>query len=233
MKTVVFVLTILIYKQIIYGLPLSSKNEIQTENDLNYIKIMREKTKFRDYIEKARNTFDSCHILDSYKDKKISSDAQCIDPSEEEMTINIVRLTLTFKELSGVLDLNSIQNIYKDYIITRKQKIMNSPKCKLLKNVTEFNEMSICPWHTHVISRQNIYPSIISNAVCNCGNCQKINTEKEDVEYKCRPVYRLSPALIRKENCNPITGIYEWTPVLEKISVACVCANTTPKVLFT
>jgi hypothetical protein len=238
MTILIFTFTIIISQ--INCVPISNNTKILSDYELNYIKTMKEKKKFQIYLENARKTFGTCSLLKSYSDKKVSNDGKCVDPNEEEMMINLVRLTLTFKELSGVLDLYSVQEIYKDLIQNKKPKINSSQKngesnCakpQLLNNLTQINEISICPWHTHVISRHNLYPSVISNAVCNCDNCQKINIEKEDVEYKCRPVYKFSPALIRNENCNPNIGIYEWTPMLEKISVACVCANTTPRMYF-
>jgi hypothetical protein len=69
---------------------------------------------------------------------------------------------------------------------------------------------------------------MMSQVKCNCQKCLHFNDEmkKVDANFACMPVYRLSTALIRDENCDSsLKGIYQWKPILEKISVSCVCTR--------
>ena len=218
-------------------------NEIKDE--IKLLKDAKEKTEFTNFINIARKHFGTCGILESYKkiNNKVSSvkTGECADPSETDMMINLVKLTFYFKELSGVLDLDSVQEIYQHLIIQKKPTLLKNTisygetSCYddySDLNMTKINEMAICPWHTKVVTRKDRYPSVVLHTVCNCEKCQRVNTENEDVAYKCQPVYKLSPALIKSHKCNTDTNVYEWIPALEKIAVACVCANTIPRVIF-
>jgi hypothetical protein len=47
-----------------------------------------------------------------------------------------------------------------------------------------------------------------------------------DDTFACMSVNRLPTALICDENCDSsLNGIYQWKPILEKISVSCVCTR--------
>ena len=59
-------------------------------------------------------------------------------------------------------------------------------------------------------------------AVCNCHECDSLNRNIRDFEFSCQPLKKLYPVL-KRGSCDSINRVYEWKPVLEYVSVACMC----------
>jgi hypothetical protein len=231
MKQEIFILLIICLIQIVKIEALDEASNLRDiDDEIKFLKGLREKKEFTNFLTKAHQHFNKSDILQAYQKTKSNSNSKCVDPNEEEMMINLVRLTLTFKELSGVLDLETVREIYKKVIVsdspdTKYLILYGDTRCIEQINSTKINEISVCPWHTTVDLRRNRYPSMVSHAVCSCDKCLGLNSNKVDKQFKCKPVYKLTPALIRDEQCNSITGVYDWKPIIEKIAVSCVCAD--------
>jgi hypothetical protein len=194
------------------------------------------KSLMEELIMEADNLFQKCppkqdflHSIKFHDDRH--KNFKCSDPKPSVMMANYVNMHYLFKDLGGMFDIASVQNVFKKYInldvpITHNQFAFGSKKCNGDSNLTQINEMTICPWHTRIEIRHNRYPYIVTHATCNCGNCLHLTLPKFDAIYKCQPLYRLSPALLRDEKCDPRGGIFEWQPILEAISVTCVCSRS-------
>jgi hypothetical protein len=200
----------------------------------------KEKTLIDDLIKEAQSIFQDCKSergftkpLNKFKTTAIDSKSLCQDPAPSVMLANLVKLQYIFKDLGGLLDIREVQDAFKKYInpfipVTHQPLVFGSQACDSDDmNITQINELSICPWHANVQIRENRYPMMVSHAKCNCQHCLHLNRDaiKLDAQFKCAPVYRLTPALIRDENCDPTVGVYEWKPILEKIAVSCVCSR--------
>ena len=89
---------------------------------------------------------------------------------------------------------------------------------------------NLCPWREEIVHRDNFYPRAIAKKICHCKNCPYLNPDvtKQDVQFKCTPVYTIMPAL-KRGNC--IQGVYEWKKGFDQIPLACVCSQST-KIVF-
>jgi hypothetical protein len=178
-------------------------------------------------------------ILKSMKTKKIikptnhSSNGTCQDPMPAVKHGIFIKFQYIFKDLIGLMDIKDVQQAFNEFIDSsvyeaKNVLIFDSEACDVETNLTKINELSTCPWHTRIEMRENRYPMMMSQVKCNCQKCLHFNDEmkKVDANFACMPVYRLSTALIRDENCDSsLNGIYQWRPILEKISVSCVCTR--------
>ena len=210
-----------------------------TEESVKRIAKLKDKKLIDNLLIEAQAIFNHCSstgdFIKPFSKVKLNSDPKnvCTDPAPAVMLANLVKIQYIFKDLIGLLDIKEVQGAFSKYIDTnvpetRDPLTFGSHMCETKDlNLTKINEMSICPWHATIHIRENRYPMMVSHAKCNCKQCLHLKdmTIKQDVNYKCMPVYRLSPALIRDENCDPNIGVYEWRPILEKIAVTCVCSR--------
>jgi hypothetical protein len=244
----IFLLTITCYdpdEETSYGL--AEESEVTSDEIINELdKLMRIKVKglLGELITEADRLFQKCpptkDFLNSIMIKK-SNNQKCSDPTPSVMMANLVKIQYILKDLSGMLDIAYVQDVFKKYInnhvpITKNSFVFGSKRCNdNLANLTQINEMTTCPWHTRIEIRENRYPHMVSHARCNCLNCMHLKVLKDDVKYRCQELYRLSPALIRDEHCDgdERVGVYEWKPILEKIAVSCVCSRSNKPLIAT
>lgn len=209
-------------------LNVTMKNFDYVENNL------KKNTKdHEDLLKQAEYIFETCEKkpIDKFHAEPKN---MCRDPPPSVLLTNLVKFQYAIKEVSGILDVSNVQDAFKKYInnfIPLKDKpfIFGSLACEDSKiNLTNSIELSICPWHITMHSRDNRYPKMVTHAKCNCEKCLHLNLYPNSIDgqYKCTPVYRLVPALLREKNCDAQTGFYEWKPILEKITVSCVCSRS-------
>jgi hypothetical protein len=200
---------------------------VRVKDDINKLIIEAD-----NLIHKCTSTKDFVKPIGIQSKKDDHAKSKCFDPSPSEMMSKLVMLQFIFKDLSGVLDISSVQNVFKNYInrdisISDNPLAFGSKRCKdNYSNLTHLNELTICPWHTRIQIRENRYPYMITQSKCNCQNCLHLNTPNEDAVFKCMPVYKLIPALIRDSKCDASVGVYKWKPILERIAVTCVCSRS-------
>lgn len=183
----------------------------------------------------------------------IMKNEACIDPNPEQLSKDLLEMNFLFKESLGILDLISIQLLYKEYIYNDSLSIKHEIPINInidaidcnkqqKKTVVRLKELELCPSYQVEQLRENMYPSIKVIKKCSCPYCMKMNENSKvpdtdkvdkldaDVEYSCQPVTILTPALIRSECVN---GVYKWKPILERTSVACICSQNKPVITFT
>jgi hypothetical protein len=147
----------------------------------------------------------------------------CVDPNEQE----IMKLLDVFKPWQGIMSLESVSNLLEKYedsssIVNQKTFSLNGIKdCVNHGNLTKIFERALCPWHNHISIRNDRFPVFLANARCNCVDCNK--EHDEDTTYKCEEVLKEMPAVKRSQLCT--NGLFKWDPILENVSVACVCAR--------
>lgn len=210
------------------------------EFDLKRVTRDKEKTLIDELLKEAESIFGDCKTgkeftkpinkIKNPPDSKIT----CTDPSPSIMLANLVKLQYIFKDLGGLLDIREVQDAFKKYInpyvqLTNDPLVFGSRECvNNEQNMTQINELSICPWHATIQIRENRYPMMVSHAKCNCKSCLHMSKDlnRIDTTFMCTPVYRLTPALMREEHCDQSTGVYEWKPILERIAFSCVCSGS-------
>ncbi len=69
--------------------------------------------------------------------------------------------------------------------------------------------------------RANKYPPFRAEVKCTCDRCMTLSSELLS-ETGCMPVLKAMPVLVRGK-CDD-DGYYVWTPAVEQVNVACVCA---------
>ena len=135
----------------------------------------------------------------------------------------------------------------------KREHVENSQCVPQMRNMTELNERSLCPWKYLVEKRTNKYPHVRVHVKCTCETCRPMigslslqlqnakrtdGAAREHVDdfwmprflYGCMPVLRATPVLVRvndddddNKTCGA-DGFYEWKKSLEYINVACVCS---------
>ena len=137
-----------------------------------------------------------------------------------------------FHKTSGFLELDVLKIIYANIIHDKPSSkakevpLYSKKKTDCSKDETVFNvhDLHLCPTYQVMIFRENMFPSIITETKCSCENCQHHQDTKDDVKHICKPIKILSPALIR--GICTAKGFYEWKPILEYISVSCLCSRS-------
>jgi hypothetical protein len=88
---------------------------------------------------------------------------------------------------------------------------------------------AMCPWHSEIRFREDMYPVFRAHAICNCNISQKI-TEKLGnslyQSYRCKQVFTLQPALF-KEN---LGKQQRWVFGYEEIPTSCITFH--PKIIL-
>jgi hypothetical protein len=146
----------------------------------------------------------------------------CTDPDEGEK-FNTLEV---FKYTTGLLGVDAIAHLFERFD-DRTAPVNQTTFARIGMtdcfdgNLTAIYERALCPWHNHVTVREDRYPFLLSNARCNCADC--IEKHSEDTRYRCEEVIRKTPGLKRSPVC--VKGKFEWKPIMENVSVACVCAK--------
>ena len=161
--------------------------------------------------------------------KKFSTSSGCVDPNEEQKMKNYANMVFLFRKTIGILDLESAKKIYANIIYNNPPSheiplyFKKKTDCSVDESTLRFDDLHLC--HTYQVARlrENMYPKIITETKCSCEKCLQNFDIKDDVKHTCQPTKILSPALIRG-HC--VKGVYEWYPILEYISVACLCSRT-------
>ena len=87
------------------------------------------------------------------------------------------------------------------------------------ENVTKkISPASLCPWGYEKEHDANRYPQYIHQAKCKSSTCTGYSGDKT---CKCTKISYLMPVL-KRQSCNPATGIQSWNPVNIEVSTACV-----------
>lgn len=98
--------------------------------------------------------------------------------------------------------------------------IHGNTNCSINKQTTwHENHISICPHHFVELRRQDRYPFVIKQAVCNCKSCLDVNSDF----LKCIPNYIVKPVLIRHMCLS--NGYYGWKRAFEYVPVSCSCKH--------
>jgi hypothetical protein len=90
-------------------------------------------------------------------------------------------------------------------------------RCDFMDNGTSM----ICPWHYELRVREDMFPRMRMNAICNCKYGCLAKTEVEEhlqihVNY-CRPVFSYMPVLVKEKSG-------EWMFAIEEVPTACACS---------
>ena len=95
------------------------------------------------------------------------------------------------------------------------------------KHMRKLGEKAVCPWKRQTTPvRADKYPWIRSFAKCTCDRCAPLSANSSLPNYGCMPVRVNMPVLERQARCDT-EGFQVWTPNVEEVSVACVCALKT------
>jgi hypothetical protein len=109
--------------------------------------------------------------------------------------------------------------LYRDNVVCEDEKNKN--------NNFLIHKRSLCPWYTKIITREDRYPSLVREVRCSCTSCNNnkriiFNQRSHNKTYECLPV--MSPSVGLKRGICDKNGIFEWTPTVESLNVACVCS---------
>lgn len=169
-----------------------------------------------------KKSFPLCKIQGYPSDKAPNS---CVDPSDEklnEILFNFERI------LDGAMNILKIDNLYRGHYRQNKSHesyssvVFGSKICNKTSQLW-IQERGLCPWHFLIKRRDDIYPRLQMNAVCNCANCLRIQNAYDDFPFGCAKIYVKKAALMRGACVN---GIYEWKPFFERVAVACECLRS-------
>lgn len=158
----------------------------------------------------------------------ISRSETCVDPTDAIKKKHLVKLKYLFNDGSRLLDLPAIRKIFRNITIANEtldltESLAYGDTLCNLKMTSESMTRGLCPWHYVAKYRLNRYPRLQLYAKCNCNNCHHMpNKTQDDFSFGCRPIIKLSPALVRGECIN---GTYDWKPILEYTSIGCICAR--------
>lgn len=149
---------------------------------------------------------------------------ECQDPPIDVLKEKRFKLQNLFNEGIRVLDIPVLNRLIKNITIqsdvnTDEALIYGNKEC----NITEFKEQhdrGLCPWHYVTVYRDNRFPKLQTMAKCNCKDCQILEQLDDDIKYSCKPYKTLSPVLVRGD-CKD--GVFEWKPMFEYVSTACLC----------
>lgn len=87
----------------------------------------------------------------------------------------------------------------------------------------EYKSVQVCPWHYVLSTREDRYPYMRVNAVCNCKNCLAKTVFDLDAKKfsTCQQQFTLMPSLI-KEQASP-TDEPKWVFAMEEVATSCTC----------
>ena len=160
--------------------------------------------------------------------ESFSNWSNCVDPTQVEKTKALTKMIFLFHKTSGFLDHDALKIIYGSIIHNKRLPKANEvpihtrkkSDCAHDESIIRLHDLHLCPTHQVLMLRENMFPRIIAETKCSCEKCVQQFEIKDVVKHTCQPKKILSPALIRGK-C--VKGIYEWNPILEYITVACLC----------
>lgn len=196
--------------------------EQQNQNKLNEIKYPYEKRKPSSIVPLSSTKNGQCRETDqSYLDAVLSNFQSKVRKHEEMLLQSKMR----FNEM---LNPSAIQQQQQPATISGAESpnvIKDQSQCDANeRNMTTINQQSLCPWKYVITYRQDRYPAYRTEVKCTCDTCTTwIKGLLLKNTYACMPVLKTQPVLIRSGSCNA-DGNYKWTPILEEVTVACVCA---------
>lgn len=112
------------------------------------------------------------------------------------------------------------------------KNIYGNKTCDLIKMPSEDkNEPAphspVCPWHYELRVRDNIYPHMRVNAICNCQKClAKTEFDAKFNFSRCRQVFTYMPVLIRETAKSAKGPNTVWRFGMEQVATSCVCSLT-------
>lgn len=144
----------------------------------------------------------------------LNAEEYCKDPEEIDLQEKLFKLQKDYSNFNQ-LEIMSRNRTYYDQDEPRKltNKIDNS-KCSEMNTTT-------CPRKYQVEYRNNKYPFYIREVKCTCESCRFHNNVANKTLYKCLPVWKEEPVLIR-DKCE--SGLYFWREGYEWVNNGCVCA---------
>ncbi|XP_069139205.1 titin-like [Argopecten irradians] len=97
----------------------------------------------------------------------------------------------------------------------------NDRSCPPRKLQSSTPNISLCPTYQVLDRDERRTPSNILQTRCRCDRCNM--RKKRRYQYKCTPVFRYIPVLMQTGCTN---GVYDYMVAEEKVSVACVCTES-------
>jgi len=166
--------------------------------------------------------FNHCEIL---KPKRPNN--TCFDPDEATLNKRLFEFHESMDGASSLLNFDFVNENFKlhdsarDHFHPHESSYYGNRKCIKNRLIKDETQGGLCPWHYNITYRYNVYPHISANVRCNCVNCKMVTSSNDDFKLGCQQVKVWKPALLRAK-CR-LDGIYEWTPILEQVAVACEC----------
>lgn len=160
----------------------------------------------------------------------------CKDPSQTELERLLQHYQIMYRMNQSEFHRQYPSALLDESIFLPKKLFIDNKLCnRQNENVTTLNQMALCPWTPFTTHNATRYPSQAIQMKCRCSECttnreKKLfkNSNTNSYLYQCQPVYKPTLFLRRSsKQCNYTTtggGVHEWHPVLEPVSVACVCA---------
>lgn len=220
-----------------YGLDMDLENQ-RIKQITNDFKIEQISQTFNRIINELNKT----QLLNLKRFNLSLSSKKCLNPLDSDLEEQLFHFKTLFKNYIPLIELPTIKLIFKQFI--EPSFSLNSHNSDLhhgssecdpaVRNITNaVNEQSVCPWHNVLHTRTHRYPFMLLQAKCNCDTCIGSVTNRnkelrENFRSSCKPVYKLSPALKKTNKCS--TGVFEWEPFFEYVSVGCVCNKEYPTI---
>lgn len=156
---------------------------------------------------------------------------KCMNPNEQKIeeimmeNSNFFIAIPTFALLPEILNQFPHIKVFNDTGNVTFNTTIGNRNCRLL-NMTIPEETATCPWHYNLVFREDRYPQIRKNAVCNCQNCRPILKYVNATCHSCKLLKELRPILYRDKcvyNRYENRYFYELKIGLEEVSIACTC----------
>lgn len=201
-----------------YGTKLDNKTKINV------------KTKVEEAMYKS---FILSKLFENNKNVSTSDNDPCIDPSPDQYSNDLLEMIYMFKDTLGILDLNAVKSVYGSIILNKTKAVeitLNAdvkPSCNRSVSRYKLKDFILCPSYQVLKIRDNMIPNLIIETKCSCDKCLEFSNSKADIDYSCLPVKINSPALI-KDKCE--NGVFKYRPILERVSVGCICSQTRPRI---
>lgn len=150
----------------------------------------------------------------------------CQDPGEvyKEDLLNQYEILLKNYEETMLKTKQFEFGFSKSFLKNSSKSLFDNSQCRYSKrNTTNLAKKSKCPWKNVIEYRENKYPHYVTTARCNCETCNQLgDSQMSSFNFKCMPVLKATPVLIREKKCGP-DGYFIWTPSVEEINLSCFC----------
>lgn len=218
--------------------PLENISEQFSQQHIKLYSLKNRKSKFKTYIEVSTKDEQRKEILTEFLAQKILQYSDKISlmtiPEYRKLYSeikviknepNLYQPSAKFGSTSCHLDQIANSSLLWQIECPNIFKI-GTKKCRKLKTEIEMENIGvpipICPWHWNIITREDRFPFKISNAVCNCLNCQAktiYDTKRRKVS-SCLPDYVLMPVLVRS---SVLDSLEKWRFYMEEVPSSCSC----------